>query len=248
MRSCTIKACRILPDGKYLILGTDYDKSRLLLYSNDGMFMRKSVQFTGESYDSCFVRNNTVAVALELQNQTALVDVEKNKVFKSIILPHLCFSVASDGQILVISSMEKSTIVNLNDMSHKILEGVKANSVALFKGNIYGTLFWENKVCCYKSTGETLWTFKHDDIVYPQGITLDKQGFVYIVSEYKKKRVVVVSSDDKTCKSILSEADGIRDPWAIDINRETGIMIVSGGTSIESDDSKSLETAFVYKI
>ncbi|CAG2226724.1 unnamed protein product [Mytilus edulis] len=250
MRSCTIKACRILPDGKYLILGTDYDKSRLLLYSNDGMFMRKSVQFTGESYDSCFIRNNTVAVALELQNQTALVDVEKNKVFKSINLPHLCFSVTSDGQILVISSMEKSTIVNLNDMSHKILEGVKANSVALFKGNIYGTIFWENKVCCYKSTGETLWTFKHDDIVYPQGITLDKQGFVYIhdiVSEYKKK-VVVVSSDGKTCKTILSEADGIRDPWAIDINTETGIMIVSGGTGIESDDSKSLETAFVYKI
>ncbi|CAG2218122.1 unnamed protein product [Mytilus edulis] len=62
-----IKACRILPDGKYLILDSQpfKDKSNnLLLFSNDGMFMREVVKFKGGSYDSCFVRTNTVAVAL----------------------------------------------------------------------------------------------------------------------------------------------------------------------------------------
>ncbi|CAG2230025.1 unnamed protein product [Mytilus edulis] len=247
MKQIAIQACRILPDGKYLTLHSRYGEGYLLMFSNDGMFMRKVVEFTEPTWDTCFIRNNTVAVTLEMQNQTALVDVEKNKIFKSINLSHKCLSVTSDGQILVISSKEKSTIVNLNDMSHKILEGVKANSVALFKGNIYGTIFWENKVCCYKSTGEALWTFMHDGIVYPQGITLDKNGFVYIVSDYNNC-LLVVSPDGKNYKTILSEADGIKCLRAIDINRETGVMIVSGGTSIESDDSKSLETAFVYKI
>ncbi|VDI16263.1 Hypothetical predicted protein [Mytilus galloprovincialis] len=124
-----------------------------------------------------------IQYATELQMYVGLRDIEKTTSEAAKYIEDLKSGVASDGQILAISSMEKSTIVNLNDMSHKILAEVKANSVALFKGNIYGTIFWENKVCCYKSTAETLWTFKHDDIVYPQGITLDKTGFVYIVSE-----------------------------------------------------------------
>ncbi|CAG2193235.1 unnamed protein product [Mytilus edulis] len=113
--------------------------------------------------------------------------------------------------MLVVSSVKKSTIVNLNDMSQTILEEVVADKVALFKGNIYGTIYSENKVCCYKSTGEALWTFQHNDIVCPRGITLDKNGFVYVVSGYNN-RVVVVSPDGKTCKTILSEADGIKYP------------------------------------
>ncbi|XP_071148749.1 tripartite motif-containing protein 2-like [Mytilus edulis] len=242
-----IEGCGILPDGKYLILDNRFSYSCLLLFSNDGMFMREVVEFTEPTSDTCFVRNNTVAVALGLQNQTVLVDVEKNKIFKSINLSHKCLSVTSDGQILVISSPEKSTIVNLNDMSHKILEGVKANSVALFKGNIYGTIFRENKVCCYKSTGEALWTFMHDGIVYPQGITLDKNGLVYIVPGLNNC-LLVVSPDGKNYKKILSEADGIKFLGAIDISRETGIMIVSSETSTDSDDSKSYRTATVYKI
>ncbi|VDI38582.1 Hypothetical predicted protein [Mytilus galloprovincialis] len=155
--------------------------------------------------------------------------------------------IASDGQLLVVRSVEKSTIVNLNDMSQTILEEVVASRVALFKGNIYGTIYNENKVCCYKSSGEALWTFQHDDIVDPLGITLDRNGFVYVVSQ-NKDRVVVVSPDGKTCKTILSEADGIKYPHAIDIDRESGIMIVSSKIRVDNDDREYERTAFVYKI
>ena len=84
-------------------------------------------------------------------------------------------------------------------MSQRTLEKVRAGCVALFKGNIYGTI--ENQVCCYKSTGEPLWTFR--DINSPKGLTLDKNGFVYIVSR-GNNRIVVVSPDGKTCKTKLS--------------------------------------------
>ncbi|CAG2193236.1 unnamed protein product [Mytilus edulis] len=41
-----IKACTILPDGKYLILDSQLHKNiNLLLFSNDGMFMREVVKF-----------------------------------------------------------------------------------------------------------------------------------------------------------------------------------------------------------
>ncbi|VDI43573.1 Hypothetical predicted protein [Mytilus galloprovincialis] len=102
------------------------------------------------------------------------------------------------------------------------------------------------KSVAIKKTGEALWTFMHDDIFIIQGITLDKNGFVYVVS-MSTNRVVVVSPDGKTCKTILSEADGIKCPLAIDIDRETGIMIVSSEISVCNVD-RAYNTAFVYKI
>ncbi|CAG2232754.1 unnamed protein product [Mytilus edulis] len=171
-----------------------------------------------------------------LRHLTIPQDRKYINIYACTILP----DVASDGQMLVVSSVKKSTIVNLNDMSQTILEEVGADYVALFKGNIYSTIYRGNKVCCYKSSGEPLWTFQHDDIVNPLGITLDKNGFVYVVS-MSNNRVVVVSPDGKTCKTILSRADGMNTLYAIDIDRELGIMIVSSKIRVDNYDDREYE-------
>ncbi|CAC5397513.1 unnamed protein product [Mytilus coruscus] len=244
MRTLIIYACLILPDGKFIIL--DYNKKQLLLFKNDGIFIRRVITFTQSPYDACFVRKNTVAVTLGPANQTTLVDIEKKTNIQTIKFSHYCFGVASDGETVVISSnSSQSTRVNLNDMSHTILKGVEGvGRISLLQRNIYGTIHLENKVCCYDSTGEPLWTFQHKDINSPGGITLDMNGFVYIVSS-KNGSIVVVSPDGKTCKTILSEADGIKHPYGIDINKKTEMVIVS---SIISEDIRNYDTAFVYKI
>ncbi|CAC5391115.1 unnamed protein product [Mytilus coruscus] len=238
-----IWACLILPDGKSIIL--DHNKKQLLLFSTEGIFIRKVVTFPKYPWDACFARNYTVAVTLGLANQTALVDVNKSKIIQKIKVSHNCYGVASDGKTLVISSDGgQCTTVNLNDMSHTIVEGMGGMYyISLFQGNIYGNNYNKNEVCCYKSTGESLWTYHHQDIDYPVGITLDINGFVYIVSR-ENSSIVVVSPEGKNSKTILSNADGIKSPHAIDINREAGMMIVSSDIS----DDKSYETAFVYKI
>ncbi|XP_076099800.1 uncharacterized protein LOC143069178 [Mytilus galloprovincialis] len=244
IKSLNIFACLILPDGKFIIL--DNNKTQLLLFSNDGIFIRKVVTFTECPFDDCLVMNNTVAVALG--RVTVLVDVNRSKIIQSIQLDHGCYGVASDGKTLVISdSNSQCTTVNLSDMSHTIIEGMRGvYCISLFQGNIYGTNNSANKVCCYKVTGELLWTFQHQDIGEPRGLALDKNSFVYIASSVNNS-IVVVSPDGKTSKTILSDADGIKQPYAIDINRETGLMIVSSHISGEKNE-KSYQTCFVYKV
>ncbi|CAC5358058.1 unnamed protein product [Mytilus coruscus] len=167
MRSLRIYACRILPEGKIIIL--DNNKRQLLLFSKDGIFIRIIVTFTNNPYDTCFVKNNTVAVVLGSTNQTTLVDIEMNRIIQTIKLSHDCNGVASDGETLVISSSDSQrTRVNINDMSHTLLEDMGGvGCIALIQGNIYGTIPVENKVCCLKSTGELLWIFQHQDIDCP---------------------------------------------------------------------------------
>ncbi|XP_071161527.1 uncharacterized protein [Mytilus edulis] len=247
MRSLDINVCLILPDGKFVIL--DSNQGQLLLFSNEGIYIRQIVTFTDATFNACFVRNNTVAVTLGVENQTALVDVEKNTIIEKIKFSRNCYRAASDGKTLVVSNDGgQSTLVNLNDMTQTILEVDGANYISLFKDRMYSSFYFENKVCCFTRTGEHMWTFEHQDIASPNGITLDVNGFVYIVSS-ENYNIVVVSPDGKTCKTILSETDGIIDPWAIDINRETGMMIVSSQISDNNDDSgATYQTAFVYKI
>ncbi|VDI16220.1 Hypothetical predicted protein [Mytilus galloprovincialis] len=244
MKTLIIVACCILPNGKFKIL--DQHNKRLLLFSNDGIFIRIVVTFKSDPFDACFVRNNTVAVTLGSDQPTTLVDIEKNKNIQAIKLSHFCNGVASDGETLVVSSNDRqSTIVNLNNMSHTTIKGMDGVfRISLFHGNIYGTNVLENKVCCFDSTGKPLWTLEHQDIKHPEGITLDNNGYIYIVSRAKKS-VVVVSPDGKDCKTILSATNGIRRPYGIEINKEIGMLIVS---SEISEDRGNYKTAFVYKI
>ncbi|VDI32971.1 Hypothetical predicted protein [Mytilus galloprovincialis] len=182
-----------------------------------------------------------------IENQTSLVDIEKNEIIQTITLSHYCDGVASDGETLVVSSTgSQSTRVNLNNMSHTILEGMGGvGCISLFHVNIYGIIPLENKVCCFKSTGEPLWSFTHQDIDSPVGMTVDMNGFIYIAS-YENNSIVVISTNGKTCKTIISEADGIKYPYGIDINRETGMMIVS--SKIKGDRNTDYGTVFVYRI
>ncbi|CAG2255674.1 unnamed protein product [Mytilus edulis] len=241
--SLDIRACIVLPDGKFIIL--DRNKKQLLLYGNDGIFAKQVLTMTLIPFDACLVKKNIVAVTFGRTKQTSLIDIEQSTIIQIIKIAHHCNAVASDGQILVISGSEKTTKVNLNDVSYTIVERVRASRIALFQGNIYSTINYcnANEVCCYKSTGELIWRFQHDGIYSNAGLALDKKGFVYIVSQ-ENNDIMVVSPDGKTSKTILSEKDGIKYPWAIDINREEGLMIVSSGIS----DNELDQTAFVYKI
>ncbi|CAC5355935.1 unnamed protein product [Mytilus coruscus] len=241
--SVTIYACRILHDGSFLII--DHEQQRLLLFSNEGIFLRIVVTFEGNPYDLCIVRNNTVAISFQTSTKSALVDIEKNKIIKTIELSHICEGVTSDGQILVISTTgtldKKCTIVNLKDLSQKLLEGVEGNCILLFKENIYCTHVTKHTVSCYKRTGEPLWTFLHNHISFPSGLALDINGFIY-VAFLGNNKIVVVSPDGKTSKTLLSKPDGIINPNGIDINRDTRMMIVS---SKMNDDRANI---LVFKI
>ncbi|XP_063426830.1 uncharacterized protein LOC134710405 [Mytilus trossulus] len=242
--SSQICACVILPDGKCGIL--DFTGKRLLLFNNEGIFMRKVLTFERNPWNMCFVKQDTVAVTLGLAGRTILVDIEENRIIKTIKICHPCNAVASDGKILVICSDEMATIVNLDDMSQTKLPRNGAASIALFEGNMYSTNEKEDKVFVKTSEGEYLWSYQHPQIEHPQGITLDNNGFIYIACN-RSNSIEVVSPVGKTSRTILSESDGIKCPVGINIDRESGLMIVSTMISDDMND-RSYRTAFVYKI
>lgn len=235
-----IISCHILTDGTILLL--DQEENQMIHFSMNGTFKKDVAKFREAACDICYVKDDTVAVTLSNDNDVVLIDVKENKVVKNIHLSHQCFGVSSNGEVLVISHKKERSIVivNINDMSEEILEGIEVDRITMFKAKIYGTNISNDKISCHRMTGELLWTFTSQDIIRPTGISVDMHGCVYIVSSGNDK-IVVLSSDGKTNKAILCEEDAICGPFAIDINRKTGTMLVSSFTG-DSDN------AFVFKI
>lgn len=245
-----IPDCQIYFDStneNYTLLLLDQNEKRMMQFSSEGVFIKHVMTFRDEPHTLCHVTGDIVAVTFRGVKKVKLVEVDKNKIKKDIPLPHQCFGVSSDGEVLVISHAKDRKIIVLKhvncedkDMSKQTLEGICADRLSLFEGKIYGTNRSENEVYCYRITGERLWTLANQYIRQPEGIAVDRNGFVFIASN-GNNRIVVLSPDGKTSKTVLSENDRIRGPGAININRESGMMIVS--SYIDGGDS-----AFIFKI
>ncbi|XP_063405894.1 tripartite motif-containing protein 2-like [Mytilus trossulus] len=224
-RSLRIADCCILPDCNCLI--ADSVSKDLLLFKNNGSFIRTVLSFEKTPGSVCFVKDGTVAVSFD--GVVALVDINKSQVDKTFKFPEVyCSGVSSEGHVLVISMpYEKNVIVmNLLDESKQNLEGICVNYISLVKGNIYGTNFFNSTVKCYTLSGELLWTFKHENIDKPTGIALDKHGFMYVVCRISNK-IVVFSPDRKSCRTILNHDNGMKAPQSIDIDMKSELMLIS---------------------
>ncbi|XP_071144089.1 uncharacterized protein [Mytilus edulis] len=218
--------CCILPNGNVLTL--DKDHKSLLMFRNNGTFIRSIVSFKEEPTKMCFVKDDTVAVSFYSACEVALVDIGRSKVDRNFKFPKVyCAGVSSDGQVLVLSmpAVKNVIVMNLLNESKQTLNEIQVHCISLVKKNIYGTNFWENTVSCYKLTGEMIWTFKHQDIGAPIGIALDKNGFIYVAGRVSNN-IVVVSTDGKSCRTILNQDNGIKNPTSIAIDVISGIMLV----------------------
>ncbi|CAG2189741.1 unnamed protein product [Mytilus edulis] len=91
--------CCILPNGNVLTL--DEDHKSLLMFRNNGTFIRSILSFKKQPYSVCFVKDDTVAVSFYTACEVAIVDIGKNKVDRNFKFPKVyCSGVSSDGQVL----------------------------------------------------------------------------------------------------------------------------------------------------
>jgi DNA-binding beta-propeller fold protein YncE len=58
-----------------------------------------------------------------------------------------------------------------------------------------------------------------------KGIALDKNSNVFVAG-METNNVVVLSSDGKNCRQILSKSDGLHEPYSLRINIDRGELLV----------------------
>ena len=91
-------------------------------------------------------------------------------------------------------------------------------------------------VYCVDQHGHSKWTVKDQKLRGPHQLTIDNNGYCYVIYETSLK-VVVISPDGKCRKNLLCDQDGLHSPKAIACRDNT--LLVCNSTSC---------TAFVYTI
>ncbi|CAG2205877.1 unnamed protein product [Mytilus edulis] len=172
-------------------------------------------------------------VGYEVEVGFYIVDLTKRKVIHFIDLPSNPFGITFNGTSLICCvSFEDIHVISCKDYSISTIPNTftnEASYVSTHDDKIFYTKPEQNKVVCCFFDGTPAWVFQDKtNLEYPQGITVDKQGNVFVVG-FDSSNVLVLSSDGKHCKQILTKEDGHKLPYAIFNDKIKNQLLVTAG-------------------
>ncbi|CAG2223814.1 unnamed protein product [Mytilus edulis] len=196
-------------------------------------------------FDITLIDGKTVAITTGGSGEKIDIDIINTKnrsKIKFIDFPGCPFGITRyHGSLFV--CVKESGIFKINMLDYTTSHVISCNLppcsyVSVFSDKIYYTDYTDHSVVCCDHNGSAFWTFK-DTLVLnePEGIAVDNNGNVYVVGE-KSSNVVIISSDGKHHKQILTENDGLYLPSAIFLDKQNRKLIVANTNA----------TAFLYKI
>ncbi|CAG2246068.1 unnamed protein product [Mytilus edulis] len=91
------------------------------------------------------------------------------------------------------------------------------------EGNLYSD---KTSIYCCSLDGKSMWNvYKNDEIQYLQGVTTDDEGNVYVTNA-STNTVIVVSDDCEHYKELLTESNGLNEPFGIYFDKTENILLV----------------------
>ena len=242
-----IRGCSLLPDGTMVF--SCWEKCIVTFLNKEGVELfqigRDKIGF--RAYDTVYIKeDNGVAVSSGLGGKQCitLIDIESKKVMTTIFMDTDISGMAIRGRTIYYCACRKGLkMLNLNDKFVSDIINRDMSCViyiATFGDKLYYTNLNKQTVTCCDLQGTTQWEFKDERVLrYPLGITVDNDGNVYVASG-NSINVVVISPDGQRHKQLLSSKDGLVEPYVLDYERSTNMLLVvnKGGTAFLFDVSR----------
>ncbi|XP_071141798.1 uncharacterized protein [Mytilus edulis] len=231
-----VTGCEILPNGKMMFC--DYSKGKLIMLKSNGMH-EFEIRLDTPVFDlTYFERENSIAVTSGFgSNVIHIIDHPNSRTIKRTIQSsYTPFGIALNKTVLVYCKSGKGIMeVQLNGASEKALVQFKMppySYVAVHGDNMYYTNKENHSVTCYAIHGNLKWEFKDTQkLRYPQGISVDNNGNVYVASRITSS-MVIISPDGKRCRTILSSRDGLSYPCALHFEPKSNKLLVANDNKI----------------
>lgn len=226
--------CQILPEASGVLFKEQQNKS-LFLFSNTGVFVREILKFQNIPSDLCYVRQNEVAITFHNINDVYKIDFEKNKIVKKKNVAGECFGICSFEQMIYVRVIPNTILVldfDFNVKNSIDVYGYTVTRIAVFRDKLYCTDWDKNTVMCYNKAGEKLWS-KNCDMITPFGIDVDRNGVVYVACR-GNNNIIALLPDGTESKVIISKESGLNGPFALTIDRDLSLLVVSNESNTSS--------------
>ncbi|CAG2256671.1 unnamed protein product [Mytilus edulis] len=139
----------------------------------------------------------------------------------------------NEGNVYVTNYKQHTVIVVSDDGKHhrELLtesDGLNRPCGIYFdkKENILLLYSDNTSIYCCSLDGKSMWNvYKNDEIQYLQGVTTDDEGNVYVTNA-STNTVIVVSDDCEHYKELLTESNGLNEPFGIYFDKTENILLV----------------------
>ncbi|XP_071123957.1 uncharacterized protein [Mytilus edulis] len=226
-----IKGCEILSDGKIVLSNADAN-GYVVVLDSDG----KHLFDIPETHDipcidiTCIDNKSKLAISSAFVQCIHVIDISKPEEQKRIPTKNSCYGVAySDGSILCYIHKEGIQKISLDnyEISTIVKFELSFGYIDVHNKRMYYTDRDTNVVTCSDMEGQLVWTFKDETVLKePCGISVDAQGFVYVISR-ENSSVVVLSTDGQDKRVLLSNADGLKSPWVLQYDKLRNRLLVA---------------------
>ena len=241
--SSNITGCTITPNGKFIF--ADYFKKGLHILNEDWTSDNLDVELPALSsaYDVTCIDDKRLGISTGSDKQISIINIASKKTEKIINTSNMCYGITyNEGSLLFCEKSKGISRVQLSVNSISLLvkqEKLPVWAYVITSGdNIYHANPPTNTVSCHKINGDKLWEFQDVAIIRdPHGVAVDKDLNVYVVSG-GNDGVVVISSDEKRCRTVLGKSDGMNTPWAICFDKVKNNLVVCNYNG----------TAFLYHV
>ncbi|CAC5384142.1 unnamed protein product [Mytilus coruscus] len=240
-----IRGCCMSEEGDFLYTDYQFVDASLIVIGSDNRLKYEILLDPCNGFDITLIDEKIVAISSGAsQNKTDIdfIDIKTGSNVKSIELPGSLWGITHYHDSLFVC-VEGRGIYKVNTLDYASTHVISCilpsySYVAVFSGKIYYTNYKDNSVECCDSNGSHVWTFKNELVLNePEGIAVDNNGNVYVVG-ISSSNVIIISSDGKHHKQILTKNDGLCSPSAIFLDKDNRKVLVA---NIE-------KTAFVYDI
>lgn len=160
-----------------------------------------------------------------------MIDVESGTVTQKISTEYLCHGITHRDGLLFYCVMGKGIYrFTIKDSNVKRIVACNLSDwsyISSFNDKLYYAQKNKSTVTCCNIDGKIHWTFKNESIlVYPGGLTVDNDGYIYIVS-YQHYSVVVLSPDGQQSRTLLSEHSTLQKPSAVKFDKERHYLLIT---------------------
>lgn len=228
-----IRGCTILPDGRMMF--TCYSKHKIIVINKYG-----TTDFEiklDRCFDMVYIGNNKIAVTSGRYFDSFYincVDIEQRIVTEVLDVQSKNLGVVLTGEGTLIYCAGGTGMKTI-DLSNKTRGSIRSGPLSI-SGYSYVTIYDKNilytnqdinTVTCSDFQGTTQWEFKNKRVLKnPQGISVDKDGNVYVAGT-NSNSVVVVSHDGKHHRQILSNAEGLLKPQTVHYDQSSDLLLVA---------------------
>ncbi|CAC5393335.1 unnamed protein product [Mytilus coruscus] len=206
----------------------DYARNSLLIYDINGSYNRE-IKLSSNPLSISVINENDVAVSYYRGRRIEIISINTGKVKTKIGTSGNTGGISyQNGLIYAVVDDQNIDVMNMTGKLIRSFEGplksmercLSTNTDSLFFTDSFNAILY----CC-NLNGSYRWKFTYDKMPILTEVTTDRDGNVYLAC-YDSNNVIVVSSDGKYRKELLTVKDGLRSPTGIYYDNSNDCLLV----------------------